>query len=357
MELDLLIPGNMLIGGNSTIQTVNQTHSTVLVGKPGELGNANGTGKNVRSNGAYILQIDNETVLYADHGNHCIRKLTRSGNSVSDYVGNCGTARGDRKRRDVTAAGVLLNPISLVSFTSEYAGPQAGAVASLVVENSSRLELGRIQSSTFGSFQVDQVVVQESESSGSIFHVNASTGTVSEISSESGINSIRASSYYSDTLLVTDDLLITKLHVTSQTKLDIVRHNNSGYAEGTVSEAKFGSVTDIVAVQKDLYIVADEGNNVLRIVDVNADTVSSICVPSGDSIVDGPPSECRFKGPKRLVYSDGVLYISDHEGSIRTLTGIADLVLYVHVIVNRMHFGICKGFVDTFSLGTQLIIF
>jgi len=96
----------------------------------------------------------------------------------------------------------------------------------------------------------------------------------------------------------------------------------SGYADGNASVAKIKDPQGIAFDELGNLLLADYGNSVIRKI-TSAGVVSTVAGTQGEyDIVDGTGSTARFQKPLGLAFdNDGVLYISDYNGSnIRKMT-------------------------------------
>ena len=89
--------------------------------------------------------------------------------------------------------------------------------------------------------------------------------------------------------------------------------NDFGYAEGSLTDARFAGLTDVVIVGRTMY-VADTGNNIVRAIDMNAGMVSTLAGTAHmGGLVDMPGAMARFNGPHGIA-SDGAgaLYVASN---------------------------------------------
>ncbi|MCP4123735.1 MAG: hypothetical protein GY751_18455 [Bacteroidetes bacterium] len=96
----------------------------------------------------------------------------------------------------------------------------------------------------------------------------------------------------------------------------------AGYVDGNASVAKIKDPQGIAFDELGNLLIADYGNNVIRKI-TSAGVVSTVAGTQGEyDIVDGAGSTARFQKPLGLAFdTDGILYISDYNGSnIRKMT-------------------------------------
>lgn len=130
---------------------------------------------------------------------------------------------------------------------------------------------------------------------------------------------------------------IRKLDLSTQTVTTIAGTNTSGFADGTLAQARFNHPFGILASPDGTKLyVADTGNNAIRLIDLAAGTVSTIAGNGGLGFQDGVGAAARFAEPNGLAFdaSGQNLFISDFEnqairqlnlatGQVSTLVGAA----------------------------------
>lgn len=129
---------------------------------------------------------------------------------------------------------------------------------------------------------------------------------------------------------------IRKLDLAAQTVSTIAGTNASGYVDGPLLTARFNHPFGVLASSDGtkLYI-ADTGNNVIRLIDLNQGTVSTIAGNGGLGTADGIGAAARFAEPNGLAFDpdEKNLFISDFEneairelnlatGQVTTLVGL-----------------------------------
>jgi hypothetical protein len=92
-----------------------------------------------------------------------------------------------------------------------------------------------------------------------------------------------------------------------------------GSQDGTGSEARFGNVTGVVALDPTTRVVVDHSNHTLRRV-TSAGVTTTWCGAADEAgAVNGPCSYARFFWPFRLVARAGELFVSDSAGAVRRI--------------------------------------
>lgn len=113
-----------------------------------------------------------------------------------------------------------------------------------------------------------------------------------------------------------------------------------GYVEGQGQEAKFWTITGFLSINKSYILVADMGNNCLRLVERGTFTTSPFagtCKMAG--FKDGIASNAKFNGPFTIIndFSPGKVIVSDRDNdAVRTVDLSTRMVAtLVHVGLNK----------------------
>ncbi|MCU1280278.1 MAG: hypothetical protein JWM53_3824, partial [bacterium] len=115
--------------------------------------------------------------------------------------------------------------------------------------------------------------------------------------------------------------------------------SDSGYADGTLAQAKFTCPQDVAVIGKVVY-VADGCNNVIRAIDLNAGMVSTLAgTVNMGGLVDMPGAAARFNFPQGLA-TDGVgtLYVASNN-AVRK-------IVVAGAVVSTVAGGDTSGFAD-----------
>ena len=98
------------------------------------------------------------------------------------------------------------------------------------------------------------------------------------------------------------------------------RAGEPGEADGSLSDARFAAPAGLALDETEgLLYVADSANELLRVVDLTAETVSTLAgAPQAAGDADGFGDAARFSSPQRLALADegATLYVSDTGNSI-----------------------------------------
>ncbi len=84
-----------------------------------------------------------------------------------------------------------------------------------------------------------------------------------------------------------------------------------GFADGPLREARFRGPAGMAVAADGRILVADSGNNRIRVIDLDAGHVETLAGREA-GFADGPTSEARFSAPQGLVATKaGVVYVAD----------------------------------------------
>lgn len=150
----------------------------------------------------------------------------------------------------------------------------------------------------------------------------------------------------------TGNSLIRKLDLNAQVVSTIAGGSSTGYVDGPLAAARFNNPYGIAATSdgNKLY-VADTGNNAIRLVDLQAGTVSTIAGGGGAGSADGAGKAAQFSAPMgvALSHDETVLYVSDYNNhTIRRIDLASGQVTTIAGQVNRC--GHTDGFGTTATL-------
>ena len=243
-----------------------------------------GVGANARF--SYIrsfIQLSISHVILTDHENHCLRSVDRTTNETLTYTGNC-TNRGNRD--GVNA--LFYRPASIIA------------------------DLMNSQ----------QLIISESNSR-SLKTINTVSKRVS-IFYRDITNRYRLSYVLQDAetgnIYVTFDHGVGLYDYKSRTFSEITGSSWSGFVDGEFSQLRFYSPRELAFLSSSTLLVADQGNNRLRVLDLTTNTTSSICSGvQGHS--DGDLSSCQLNYPCSLLKVADTVYFGERE-YIRSIKGV-----------------------------------
>ena len=137
---------------------------------------------------------------------------------------------------------------------------------------------------------------------------------------------------------------IRKLDFSTNTVTTVAGTNASGYQDGTVSQARFNHPFGVLASPDGTKLyVADTGNNAIRLIDLNAGTVTTIAGNGGLGNTDGVGAAARFAEPNGLAFDATAsnIFISDFENE-----AIRELNLATATVTTLTGFSQTCGFAD-----------
>ena len=125
----------------------------------------------------------------------------------------------------------------------------------------------------------------------------------------SGLNDPQGITYDTrgDNLLITNNHYMSKHQLTSRILSVLSGTRTRGYGDGKL----FYSPRDLISLSNTLTLVADTYNNRLRLLDTQADLVTTVCRDDSDQ-------SCRVNRPFSLLRVEYLIYVGQ-TGSIRTL--------------------------------------
>jgi len=113
-------------------------------------------------------------------------------------------------------------------------------------------------------------------------------------------------------------------------KVETIAGSTEGFSDGKALSAQFNTPSGLCIGRKGLLIIADTGNNRIRLIDTNGN-VTTTAGTSEAGYRDGPANEAQFDGPIGVaVDNEGVIYVADTyndcvrkitDGEVSTLAG------------------------------------
>ncbi len=145
------------------------------------------------------------------------------------------------------------------------------------------------------------------------------SGTSDAIGTFARFNSPRGIAVYGDTLYIADksNHTIRKMDIPTKSVTTIAGYSGRpGVNDGVGSNARFYYPEGIATDGVYLY-VADAGNNVIRKVEINSGTVTTIAGKRGQSgFKDGTGVNALFKAPSGITLLDSFLYVTDTDNHL-----------------------------------------
>lgn len=268
----------LLFSDGSSLKVTDGEGVTTLVGSASDIGYREGVGLEARF--YYIggfVQINESTIVVSDYWNDCLRQIDRDTLATSTFAGVCKTAG----HKD-----------GLVSL---FDGPW-----SILLDSNST-----------GLFVVDRT-------NNAIRYVNLATINVTTLPNLRFLLGPAGMSYDStgDNLLITNNYNIIRysLQTHSVTVIAGTRSKN-----GDLSSIPFQSPRDILILTKNIFLVADDKNHVIRVLDMELSTFASLCNGSAGT-VNGNVDRCELHRPYSLLLLDGFLYVGQNQ-AIRRMPG------------------------------------
>jgi hypothetical protein len=227
-----------------------------------------------------FLQWNSSSIIIADYGNACIRIADRETWRTSRFAGNC-TVRG---YRDGDAAlfdypwGIIKDPHS-----------------------------------------DDKIIVTEYYND-AIRQIDMNTGITKTLTKGHIILPLKIEyDTSSDTFLLSSEHAITRYDSSTNVITVVSGGRSAGFSDGDLAQAKFYSPRNLVLLHQRVALVADTDNHVIRVLNFDNETVSSVCIPQSSGTVDGSAKVCKLSKPWGLLYRDGILYVGQN-GAIRTIS-------------------------------------
>ena len=295
IQEDLKPGGESLILGTHIIGEAGVSHWTPLAGSVSEAGFANGDAQATRfNNPKSFLQLDETRIIIADTGNYCLRLLTRaSAITTTTFSGNCGT-------RDGTDGD---------SQTARFYYPWYLAVD--------------IKSP-------DYLIVLDFDDGGDMTYFRKVDKNTGETTAYPSMYPSRPFRYFTQHRLTFDlygtTTTTSAINLLSYDKLNaaatsqllpdiVVGDSQAGFQDGDNNIALFSDPKQLSFIDDDTLLIADEGNNRLRMYEISTQTSSSICDGGSSGFPDAGLGDCNINKPVSFYMQhcgDGDLYVVTH---------------------------------------------
>lgn len=282
MEIDLANDNELLFTDNSSIKTTNGNSWSNIVGSASVPGYSDGEGASARfSLIKGFCQMNATALLVADYGHFCLRLVDRGRkNSTSTFVGPCS----------INAVGTKLQyPWSII---------MDGARNQLWVTQPESCKLQKVS-----------ITTREVQSFMAAVHIDCHTkGLTFDMNQQN--------------LLITTDYNIIKFNLRSSEFTEFAGYNHtsglSRFRDGHLTQATFDDATDLIYLSQSIILVADTGNDRLRVINEVQESVSSICYgePRGAA---GSVRYCGLNRPYCLMRNRDLIFIGQRN-SIGTIT-------------------------------------
>lgn len=276
IEVDRLNPKKLLYSDNYSVKSGNKNASTTVVGSTSnKWGYVEGVGTEARFRVIKgFIQINKTTLIVADQANNCLRSVDRQTLQTATFAGQC------RKSGFQDGVNALFNsPHSVIK--------------------SSRSNITLVVTDSFNN----AVRVVDMTSRVTTTLISSSSG----LSSPTGI----AFDYLGENLLISSVFRISKYNMKSHTLTNLTGGLHGGFQNGTLAEARFDHLAELTLLAPGIWLTADEYNKNYRVVNVNQNSVGSIC-PNLATTLNLPDSlvACYFvNSPMSLLAHDGIAYL------------------------------------------------
>lgn len=274
MEVDEFTQGNVVYSVERQLRSVSipDANSTVIAGSISQRGHREGTGEQALfRNITSFTQLDNSTMLVVDSGNYCLRYVDRHTDNTSTAVGMCGSQAESDIDANFTSTRFLSKPESLTKRS-------------------------------------DSLILLTLADSFSIKQINLTDSSVSIIISIPSTFAlpirITIAPQMCDIAYITTKVNILRANLKTGQVSSLNPSRQSGESDGPLSLATFKSLHGVEVLGIDTLVIADTGNGVLRVIDLNYNTTSAVCRYGGPHIRlnNGPITSCTMYRPFSMLH-------------------------------------------------------
>ena len=246
-----------------------------------EDGYANGADTSARfRNITGFLQLNRTHCILVDSDNHCLRFWER-GKQVYNFVGRC---ENPDHSDGIGTGAAFIKPFSLSRNKKE-----SNIIFVTVRGTPNTIRTVDLNTKQVGTISLTNSVLLPSQ----------------------GFYTVLADSASEHDVMLTADTFVSKIQLPDTVK-NVFGNSTAGFLDGSITRVLFNDIRSIVAIRKDVYIVADANNYRLRIIDLVSQKVTSIC--SGiNKYNPGNISECSLDKPTALFYHGTMLYIGTED--------------------------------------------
>ena len=262
MELDRYRPGYLLYTEKTALMTSDGTTTHLIAGNSGQYNYREGVGAEARFTYIYgFAQISEKLVVVADVNNHCLRLIDRTTNKTSVFSGQC-KSRGyegglpgqfsyphfvvidKRDKNQLFITDDLNSAVRNVTVNSRVAG-------TFVQSDSLKYIRGITQEEESGDLYVTAYHA--------LYRITYTQRTVTLISGSTG--------------------------------------DNYGHKDSTLLTSLFDRPFELILIEPNTLLIADENNYKLRLVDMNSDKVATLNVTNS------------LDSPRSLLLTNDSLYV------------------------------------------------
>lgn len=272
MENDPFLAGNVLFSDGCSVKTTNGTHTVRLVGKAAVEGYNNGVGREARFRwvtGFAILS--SSAVLLADQGNYCFRLMDRMTLEVTDFAGSCSSSG----LRDGIGTRAKFSHISKVILDQQRPHQK------VYVTDGRALRTVDINTRRVATIPSSYRQAQDS-----LAMVWDNT--------------------HNDSLIITTKNKVFRLSLNGSAT-EVAGTDRIGFKNGQASQAQFNHSSGVAALYTNIFVLTDQNNQRLRLLDLKNKVVTSFC--KGNKFTAGPMTTCELSTPSSVLFAGDKLYI------------------------------------------------
>lgn len=256
-------------------QNITTGQATVLAGTCFSSGSTDGVGTSAKFNSPYGTLPQAGILYVADRGNHVIRQIDLSTNSVSVFAGTVGSSGTS----DGMGTAAKFNNPSSISTDGTYLYVTDGgnnSIRKIQISNANVTTLATGFSNPRASTVQGGFLWVVNYGSTTLHKVDTSTGTAGSFftlpnSQNSGITSDSNYLYVSNYV----NYKIQKISFASPAISDVAGSGTNGYADGSATSSKFSNPHGLWLNGTDDLYVADTYNHLIRKVSVSTGNVST----------------------------------------------------------------------------------
>ena len=282
---DLYIKGNFLFADGTKLRTTNlRTVTTTHVG-----GESKGYNEDYGTNAEFywitgFVQLTPDMVVLSDAGNNCMRLVDRKTRLTSKYAGICyySSGKGYEDGAD-----------------SKFSSP-SGVIKDQVKKD--MLIIADSGNNALRTMHTNDKVVTTLVKLDRLIEPQQMTQEI-----------------LSGDLFITAQHSVWRFFYAEQRISLLAGSSSAGFQDGNFRTALFNSPWGLLKIAGEKLIIGDESNLRLRLLDLTAKSVSSICTGS-DNTFDGKLSVCQTKMPSSMVVVGKTLYLGT-KGKIRKIQG------------------------------------
>jgi sugar lactone lactonase YvrE len=262
-------------------------------------GNDDGSGKNARFFQPTGIAAGPGGILYvADTGNHCIRRVSASG-QVTTFAGRCSSEEEGKED----------GPVRDASFSYPQ-GVAAASDGTVYVADTGNNAIRRIRGGQVTTLakspggQPDASVFHFPNAitlkpGGGLYVVNGGQRSIKEVSLSGAVSTVLAPTYANNPFQLPDSA-------------------GGGFADGPLARAQAMPSFGIAATARALYF-SDAGNNRVRRIDLQSRQVTTLAGSGRAECKNGSASSAGLMFPQGLAISGSNLYVADSCGTIRRI--------------------------------------